>query len=97
VFPAKEIKPERWSGFGQGFQTKVDELASKRGIKVQYDEQGKMTTPYDLTREVNVVSTAQEDRPGTGKRQPSLSTAGIESNFMRHYGSTPDTFPNLYR
>lgn len=32
VFPAKEIKAEKYNGYGQGFQSRVEEIAQKRGI-----------------------------------------------------------------
>lgn len=53
VFPTKDphIK-DRYSGFGAGFQTIVETTLTKKGSDVTFDEKGRMTAPYNLTREV---------------------------------------------
>ncbi len=92
VFPAKEIKAEKWAGYGQGFQNKVEDMVEKKGAeKAKFDDKGKMVAPYDLTREVNMVVSQKvkspEVRPSTGKKY--MAGSSSESSFMKHYGLSP--------
>lgn len=51
VFPPKESPvKDRYSGFGAGFQSIVETTVNKKGGDISYDEKGRMTTPYNLTR-----------------------------------------------
>ena len=51
VFPVKQpIVKDRYSGFGSGFQSVIETSVVKTGVKPTFDEKGRMTTPYNLTR-----------------------------------------------
>ena len=53
VFPTKDPQiKDRYSGFGAGFQTIVESTVNKKGGDISYDEKGRMTIPYNLSREV---------------------------------------------
>lgn len=72
VFPAKDphIK-DRYSGFGAGFQTIVETTVTKKGGDVSYDEKGRMTAPYNLTREVQgTLLKPSQSQSKLGKESP---------------------------
>lgn len=51
VFPAKDPQiKDRYSGFGAGFQTIVETTVTKKGGEATFDDKGRMTAPYNLTR-----------------------------------------------
>jgi hypothetical protein len=51
VFPPKDSPvKDRYSGFGAGFQSIVETTVTKKGGDISYDEKGRMTGPFNLTR-----------------------------------------------
>ena len=41
---------EKYSGFGNGFQSIVETAVTKKGGEVTHDDKGRMTTPFNLAR-----------------------------------------------
>jgi hypothetical protein len=51
VFPVKDpSNKEKYNGFGLGFQSIVETAVTKKGGEVGFDEKGRMTMPFNLSR-----------------------------------------------
>lgn len=61
--------------FGQGFQNVVEKAVEKKGVEPTFDTYGRMTTPYNLSREVNVGSNKTGNTPPTQLPNRGLSTS----------------------
>ena len=105
VFPTKDphIK-DRYSGFGAGFQTIVETTVNKKGGDISYDEKGRMTTPFNLTRQVqgSLLKPSQSqtklNKDSSGKYQSSGSKPGsptkpmqVQTNYMVSFGRNNQT------
>lgn len=88
VFPAKEHgNKERYSGFGTGFQNVIESVVAKKGGEVSYDEKGRMTTPFDLTREMQgsvLNHSSSMSKAGHNKNSPVRLPA--QTNYMSLFG-----------
>lgn len=88
MFPAKDSNnKDKYSGFGTGFQSIIETAVSKKGAEIGYDERGRMTTPFNLTREAKgslKKSESQNKISNTSKSSP-LKGLG-ESNYMNLFG-----------
>lgn len=81
----------KYSGFGQGFQSIVETAVAKKGGEIIYDEKGRMTTPFNLSREVqgNLLKPSQSQSKITSKQSsPSKGSHNfqMETNFMSIFG-----------
>lgn len=90
---------DRYSGFGAGFQTIVESTVAKKGVDPTYDEKGKMTAPFNLTREVQgsllkpsgsqskLSREASATKYQNSSKISSPSKQGpMETNYMAYFG-----------
>lgn len=84
MFPVKDspIK-DRYSGFGAGFQTIMESAVAKKGGDISYDDKGRMTAPFNLTREVQGSLLKSSHN-----KQKSIKNHQIETNYMVQFGKT---------
>jgi hypothetical protein len=63
---------------------------TKKGGDISYDDKGRMTTPFNLTREVQNPSSGLKHTPSQGKLGKNSSPAKqpTESNYMNLFGRT---------
>lgn len=89
VFPAKEVNSkDKYSGFGTGFQSIVETAVSKKGGEVGFDEKGRMTTPFNLTREAkgSLKKSESLSKMNAPNKNSSPSKGLQESNYMGLFG-----------
>lgn len=87
-FPAKDPNSkDKYGGFGSGFQNIIETVVSKKGGEVGLDEKGRMTTPFNLTREGQAPAlkhSLSQRRANDSRNSPSKQPA--ESNYMNLFG-----------
>ena len=88
VFPAKEANSkEKYAGFGTGFQSIIETAVTKKGGEIGFDEKGRMTTPFNLTREAKGSLKKSESQSKMNNPKNTSPTKGLsESNYMSLFG-----------
>ena len=73
-----------------GFQDVVEKVVEKKGVDPTFDTYGRMTTPHNLSREVNVGSNKTSVTPSGKMRSTSQSNsqAKIRSTPLNQYQNT---------
>ena len=95
IFPTKQPNnKQKYSGFGSGFQSIVETAVTKKGGQIGYDEKGRMTTPFNLTRQ-NQGSTLKHSQSQNKTNLKISPTKVSESNYMSLYGRNAELDINV--